>query len=76
MRIVLVRLSALGDVVHTWPLASALATARPPVHLTWVVEEPLRILVEGHPAVDSVVEDDVIDLYALGAVDYDPALHN
>lgn len=55
MRIVLVRLSALGDVVHTWPLACALATTDARAHLTWVVEEPLRLLVEEHPAVDSVV---------------------
>lgn len=54
MRIVLVRLSALGDIVHTWPLASALAATEPRLHLSWVVEEPLRILVDGHPAVDSV----------------------
>lgn len=54
MRIVLVRLSALGDIVHTWPLACALAASDPRPHLSWVVEEPLRALVEGHPAVDSV----------------------
>ncbi len=55
MRIVLVRLSALGDIVHTWPLAVALRSARPNDHLTWIVEEPLAPLVEGHPAVDAVV---------------------
>lgn len=54
MRMVLVRLSALGDVVHTWPLASALAATHPKPHLSWIVEEPLKALVEGHPAVDSV----------------------
>lgn len=54
MRIVLVRLSALGDIVHTWPLARALAASESRPHLSWVVEEPLRTLVEGHPAVDSV----------------------
>lgn len=54
MRIVLVRLSALGDIVHTWPLACALAASDPRPHLSWIVEEPLRALVEGHPAVDSV----------------------
>lgn len=54
MRVVLVRLSALGDIVHTWPLACALAASDTPLHLSWVVEEPLRTLVEGHPAVDSV----------------------
>ncbi len=56
MRIVLVRLSALGDIVHTWPLADAIRDARPKAHLTWVVEEPLAPLVEGHPAVDSVIK--------------------
>ena len=46
MRIVLVRLSALGDIVHTWPLADAIRAASPEAHLTWVVEEPLAPLVE------------------------------
>ena len=55
MRVVLVRLSALGDIVHTWPLAVELRKMQPRMHLTWVVEEPLRPLVEGHPAVDTVL---------------------
>jgi heptosyltransferase-1 len=55
MRIVLIRLSALGDIVHTWPLAVAIRAARPQAHLTWIVEEPLAPLVEGHPAVDAVI---------------------
>ena len=54
MRIVLVRLSALGDIVHTWPLAEAIRKAHPESHLTWVVEESLRTLVDGHPAVNAV----------------------
>jgi lipopolysaccharide heptosyltransferase I len=55
MRIVLVRLSALGDIVHTWPLAEAIRAARPDAHLTWVVEAPFAPLVDGHPAVDAVL---------------------
>lgn len=55
MRIVLVRLSALGDIVHTWPLADAIRRRRPKAHLTWVVEAPLVPLVEGHPSVDAVI---------------------
>lgn len=54
MRVVLVRLSALGDIIHTWPLAVALREADPQLHISWVVEEPLRPLVEGHPAVDAI----------------------
>jgi len=55
MRIILIRLSALGDIVHTWPLAVAIRTANPQAHLTWIVEEPLAPLVEDHPAVDAVL---------------------
>ncbi len=55
MRLVLVRLSAIGDIVHTWPLACALREAEPRCHLSWVVEEPFRPLIEGHPAVDAVL---------------------
>jgi heptosyltransferase-1 len=46
-------LSALGDIVHTWPLACAIAASKTRPHLSWVVEEPLKTLVEGHPAVDA-----------------------
>ncbi|HHQ48354.1 MAG TPA: lipopolysaccharide heptosyltransferase I [Acidobacteria bacterium] len=55
MRLLLIRLSALGDVVHTWPLAVALKALDPAPELTWVVEEPLLPLVEGHPAVDRAI---------------------
>lgn len=55
MRIILVRLSALGDIVHTWPLAKAIREQRPTAHLTWAVESALAPLVDGHPAVDAVI---------------------
>jgi heptosyltransferase-1 len=56
MRVVLVRLSALGDIVHTWPLAVALRQSLDPLHLTWVVEQGFAPLVAEHPAVDEVVQ--------------------
>jgi heptosyltransferase-1 len=55
VRVVLVRLSSLGDIIHTWPLAVELRRARPDMHLTWVVEDPFVPLVEGHPVVDAVI---------------------
>lgn len=51
MRILLTRLSSLGDVVHTWPLVAALARIEPPPHLTWLVEEEYLPLVAPHPRV-------------------------
>lgn len=56
MRLILIRLSALGDIVHTWPLAHALRHENPNLHLSWIVEKSFRTLVEGHPSVDSVFE--------------------
>jgi heptosyltransferase-1 len=51
VRVVLTRLSALGDIVHTWPLADALTRGAEPVELAWVVEEPFLPLVALHPGV-------------------------
>jgi heptosyltransferase-1 len=51
VRVVLTRLSALGDIVHTWPLADALTRGGQPVELAWVVEEPFLPLVALHPGV-------------------------
>jgi len=56
MRVILIRLSALGDIVHTWPLAHALREKDPNLHLSWIVEKSFRTLVEGHPSIDSVFE--------------------
>ena len=58
MRVVLIRLSALGDIIHSWPLAVAIRQGRPDVHLTWVVERAMAPLVDGHPAVDAVITVD------------------
>jgi heptosyltransferase-1 len=55
VRILLTRLSALGDIVHTWPVVAALRGAAEPPRVAWVVEAPLAPLVERHPAVDSVI---------------------
>ncbi len=51
----LTRLSALGDIVHTWPLAVALAEQKTAVELAWVVEEPFLPLVARHPAVSLAI---------------------
>jgi len=51
-RILLVRLSAIGDVIHTMPVACALRERFPQAYLTWVVEERAGELIDGHPAID------------------------
>jgi heptosyltransferase I len=54
-RVALVRLSALGDVVHALPVAAAVRARWPEVRLTWIVERRHAAVLGGHPAIDEVV---------------------
>ncbi len=55
LNILLVKLSALGDVIHTLPSLAALRGHYPEAHLTWVVEEAAADLIRGHPCLDRVI---------------------
>jgi len=55
MNILIVKLSAIGDVLHTLPAANALRARYPRAHITWVVEEAAAPLLEGHAALDRVL---------------------
>jgi heptosyltransferase-1 len=54
-KILLIRLRRIGDVVMTTPAVAALKRALPLASLTYVIEEPLRRLVEGSPDLDRVI---------------------
>ncbi|MDD5475164.1 MAG: glycosyltransferase family 9 protein [Syntrophales bacterium] len=55
MNILIVKLSAIGDVVHTLPSLSALRKAFPEAHITWVVEAGASDLLQDHPDCDRVL---------------------
>jgi heptosyltransferase I len=55
MRIAIVRLTSLGDVVHTLPVAHALRRQSPNAYIVWIVEEREQTLLVNNPAVDEVV---------------------
>jgi len=55
LNILIVKLSAIGDVVHTLPSLSALRQLYPQAHITWVVEEAAADLIAGHPYLDRVL---------------------
>lgn len=56
MRILISRLSALGDVVCSLPAAGALRTAFPDAHVTWVVDPRFGGIVECCEHVDEVIK--------------------
>jgi lipopolysaccharide heptosyltransferase I len=53
-RILIVRLSALGDVVHALPLLDALRRARPEAEIGWLVEARNASVLAGHSQLDRV----------------------
>lgn len=55
MKFLLVRLSALGDVVCTLPVAGHLKAAFPDCHITWVVDSRFRGVVDCCRHVDEVI---------------------
>jgi len=56
LRILLVRLGALGDIVHLLPALDALRRAKPDARITWACEDRFAGLLKGHPQIDRLVE--------------------
>jgi heptosyltransferase-1 len=54
-RFLIVRLSAMGDVLHTLPAVEALREAYSAARLDWVVDEKWAPLLQGSPALDRVL---------------------
>ena len=55
MNILIVKLSAIGDVIHTLPALNAIRNYYPDANITWLVEEDAAPLVIGHKALDRVI---------------------
>jgi len=55
VNILIVKLSAIGDVVHTLPSLAALRKLYPKSHITWVVEEASSDIIRGHPYLNRVI---------------------
>ena len=54
-RILIVRLSSLGDIIHALPVAAALRAANPAGYIGWLVDERWRPLVEQVEGLDAVL---------------------
>lgn len=54
-RILFIKTSSLGDVVHNMPAVTEVRRRFPDAQIAWVVEEPYAPLVALHPAVNEIV---------------------
>lgn len=57
-RIVLIKPSALGDIMHSLPVLHALRRRFPHAHLAWIVNRIYEPVLRGHPDLDAVVSFD------------------
>jgi 3-deoxy-D-manno-octulosonic-acid transferase/heptosyltransferase-1 len=53
--ILIIKLSAIGDVVHTLPLLEVLRENLPEARIDWLVEQEASELIAGHSALDRVI---------------------
>jgi lipopolysaccharide heptosyltransferase I len=54
-RILIIRLSGIGDVVHTLPLLGALRKRYPRAYIAWLVQKKAEQLLLGHPYLDELI---------------------
>jgi len=64
--ILIVKLSSLGDVIHTLPAAQALKRRFPESRITWAVERAHSGVLRGLPFIDEVIEWDRRTWHTLG----------
>ena len=55
MNILIIKLSAIGDVVQTLPALEAIKKTFPHGKITWLVEEAASGILEGHPLIDELL---------------------
>ncbi len=54
-RVLIIKLTSLGDVLHALPVVSALKESFPFLEIHWAVEDRCASLLESHPLLDSVI---------------------
>jgi lipopolysaccharide heptosyltransferase I len=54
-RILIIKLGAVGDVIHTLPVLETLRHCFPQAHIGWAVEEAAAPILEGNPALSELI---------------------
>ncbi|HXG66840.1 MAG TPA: glycosyltransferase family 9 protein [Blastocatellia bacterium] len=59
MRVLIIKLSSIGDVAHTLPAAAALRRALPDARIAWAVERRAAAILKDSPVIDDLMELDL-----------------
>ncbi len=69
-RVLVLKPSSLGDIVHALPVLGMLRRARPEAYIAWLVGKPFVGLLEDHPLIDELI---LFDRRRYGQMAYNPA---
>lgn len=62
MKILIIKLSSIGDVIHTLPVLSAIREALPKAEISWVVEKSSAEILRNNPLITKLIEVDTKSL--------------
>ncbi|MEP0846438.1 MAG: lipopolysaccharide heptosyltransferase I [Phycisphaerae bacterium] len=68
-RILIIKPSSLGDIIHALPVLAGLRAALPHAHIAWLAANAFAPLLDGHPLLDEVIP---FDRRRFGRMGYHP----
>ncbi len=75
MKILMIKLGALGDVLRTTPLLTALKKKYPRSEITWIVDAPHWEVLSGNPLIDHLMDSSAKTQRWLKTVEFDIAVN-
>jgi heptosyltransferase-1 len=69
VKVLIVKLSSIGDIVHTLPALAEIRRAFPSAEISWAVENRSAEILRDNPAIDRLIEIDTRALRGGGSVD-------
>lgn len=54
MKILIIRLGAFGDIIHTLPITAHLKLSNPKINISWLIYDQYASLLNNHPNIDTV----------------------
>ncbi|MEO8575001.1 MAG: lipopolysaccharide heptosyltransferase I, partial [Pyrinomonadaceae bacterium] len=58
MKILIIKLGAIGDIIHTLPALAAIRAGFPLADISWVAEQRSAEILRGNELVDNLIEVD------------------
>lgn len=69
MRILIVKLSSIGDIIHTLPSLAAIRQQLPEAEISWAVERRSAEILRGNPMIDNLIEVDTRSIRGTAIID-------